>query len=102
MGKPIKSFKEKGVEVAIWETKNGGYSYSISKRYKDKNTGEWKESKYLYKDEAEILARLITEAVGYSADVEEHAQAGIPSGQGKPGPAAKYELTDEELDEIPF
>lgn len=102
MGKPIKSFKEKGVEIALWETKNGGYSYSISKRYKDKTSGEWKESKYLYKDEAEMLARLLVEAIKYGSDAAEHAHEGIPSGQGKSGKPAQYELNQNDIDDIPF
>ena len=102
MGKPVKSFKEKGVEVALWETKNGGFSYSIGKRYKDKQTGEWKESKYLYKDEVEMLVRLLAEAIKYSSDSAEHAHEGLGSGQGKPGKDAVYELSQNDLDDIPF
>ena len=56
MNKPVQDFKHKGLSVAVWPTRNGGYSYSISKRYKDKQSGEWRETKSLFKDEAEALS----------------------------------------------
>lgn len=102
MNKPVQDFKHKGLSVAVWPTKNGGYSYSISKRYKDKQSGEWKETKSLFKDEAEALIDLLKQAIAYGGNREEHEHEGIPSGQGKPGPKVKYELTEDELNDIPF
>ena len=102
MNKPVQDFKHKGLSVAVWPTKNGGYSYSIQKRYKDKQTGEWKETKSLFKEEAEALIDLLKQALAYGGTREEHEHEGIPSGQGKPGPQVKYELTEEELDNLPF
>lgn len=102
MNKPVQDFKHKGLSVAVWPTKNGGYSYSISKRYKDKQSGEWRETKSLFKDEAEALIDLLKQALAYGGSREEHEHEGIPSGQGKPGPKVKYELTDEEIDDLPF
>jgi hypothetical protein len=102
MNKPIQDFKNKGVSVAVWPTKNGGYSYSISKRYKDKQSGEWRESKSLFKEEAEALIDLLKQALAHGGTREEHEHEGIPSGQGKPGPKVAYELSDDELDDLPF
>lgn len=102
MNKPVQDFKHKGLSVAVWPTKNGGYSYSISKRYKDKQTGEWKETKSLFKEEAEALIDLLKQALAYGGTREEHEHEGIPSGQGKPGPKVAYELTEEEIDNLPF
>jgi len=102
MNKPVQDFKHKGLSVAVWPTKNGGYSYSISKRYKDKQSGEWKETKSFFKEEAEALIDLLKQALAYGGSREEHEHEGIPSGQGKPGPKVKYELTDEEIDDLPF
>lgn len=99
MNKPIKDFREKGVSVAIWENRNGGYSYSIQKRYKDKNTGEWKESRYWYKDEMAALIELLKEAMAYAGDRSEHESEGSKSG---PGYNVARELTQEELDDLPF
>lgn len=102
MNKPVQDFKHKGLSVAVWPTKNGGYSYSISKRYKDKQTGEWRETKSLFKDEAEALIDLLKQAIAYGGTREEHEHEGIPSGQGKPGPKVAYELTEEEIEELPW
>jgi len=102
MTKPVQDFKHKGLSVAVWPTKNGGYSYSISKRYKDKQSGEWRETKSLFKEEAEALIDLLQQALAYGGSREEHEHEGIPSGQGKPGPKVKYELTEEELDDLPW
>lgn len=102
MNKPVQDFKNKGVSVAVWPTKNGGYSYSIQKRYKDKQTGEWKETKSLFKEEAEALIELLQQALAYGGTRETHEFEGIPSGQGKPAPNVKYELTDAEVDDLPF
>lgn len=102
MNKPVQDFKHKGLSVAVWPTRNGGYSYSISKRYKDKQTGEWRETKSLFKDEAEALIDLLKQAIAYGGTREEHEHEGIPSGQGKPGPKVQYELSEEELNDLPF
>lgn len=102
MNKPVQDFKHKGLSVAVWPTKNGGYSYSIQKRYKDKSSGEWRETKSLFKEEAEALIDLLKQALSYGGTREEHEHEGIPSGQGKPGPKVQYELTEEELDDLPW
>jgi len=102
MNKPVKDFKEKGVSVAVWETRNGGYSISISKRYKDKVSGEWKESKYWFKEDLGNLIVMLQGALDFCSNGEEHKAEGVPSGQGKPGKPATYELTQEEIDDLPF
>ena len=65
MNKPIQSFRNKGVDVAIWSTNNGGNSITIRKTYKDKQTNQYKESKYFYKDEVEGLIELLKSAVAF-------------------------------------
>ena len=102
MNKPVQDFKHKGLSVAVWPTRNGGYSYSISKRYKDKQSGEWRETKSLFKDEAEALIDLLKQAIAYGGTRDEHEHEGIPSGQGKSGPKVQYELSEEELNDLPF
>lgn len=99
MNKPVQDFKNKGVSVAVWEARNGGYSFSIQKRYKDKQSGEWKESKYYYKEEVEGLIELLQEAVKYASNRSEHESQGSKSG---PGFNVQRELTQEELDDLPF
>jgi len=99
MNKPVQDFKNKGVSVAVWNTKNGGYSFSLQKRYRDKQSGEWKESKYYYKDELEALIELLKEAVTYATNRSEHESQGSKSGLGY---NVTRELTQEELDDLPF
>lgn len=102
MNKPLQDFKHKGLSVAVWEARNGGYSFSVQKRYKDKQTGEWKESKYYYKEEVDALIDLLKQAASFASNRAEHQHEGIPSGQGKPGAPVQYELTQADLDDIPF
>ena len=79
--KPVHTIKDKGLSVAVWETRNGGHSFSVSKRYKDKQSGEWKDSKYLFKDDLESLIVMLQTAINYSSNKEAHEEAGIASGQ---------------------
>lgn len=100
--KPVQTFKNRGIQIAVWPSKNGSYTYSITKSYKDKQSGEWKETKSFFKEEAENLIELLKQAIGYGDSREEHENEGIPSGQGKSGSQVKYELTEEEIDNLPF
>lgn len=70
---PIKKFKLRRVEVAVWakEDKDDGfvrYSLTISKSYKDKTTGEWVNSTFLFPEEAAVAAALIPQALGWIAE----------------------------------
>ena len=102
MNKPVMDYKNKGVSVAVWPTKNGGYSYSIQKRYKDKQSGDWKESKYYYKEEVEGLIELLQEAVKYASNRAEHDVDHMASGgyNSEKKAAAKHEEID--MDDLPF
>ena len=99
MNKPVKDFKNKGVSVAVWSAKNGGYSFSLQKRYKDKQSGEWKESRYYYKEELESLIELLKEAVNYASNRAEHEAQETTASIGY---NVTRELTQEELDNLPF
>lgn len=68
MAKPIVSLKSRGIEVAVWEGRNGDKTYSIQKRYRDKKTDEWKESKYLFAEEAQELVKLLQQALEKPGD----------------------------------
>jgi hypothetical protein len=102
MNKPVKDFKEKGVSVAVWETRNGGYSISISKRYKDKVSNEWKESKYWFKEDLGNLIIMLQGALDFCGGAEVHKAEGVTSGQGQVGKPATYELSQNEIDDLPF
>jgi DNA-binding protein YbaB len=99
MNKPVQSFRDKGVDVAVWETRNGGMSITIRKTYKDKQSGEYKESKYLFKEDAERLIELLKQAVSYAHNRAEHNTEHMASGGFNPN-AKPAVMTDD--DEIPF
>jgi len=99
MNKPVQNFRDKGVDVAVWNAKNGGYSFTIRKTYKNKQSGEYVETKYLYKEECEKLIELLQEAVKYAINRSEHESQGSQNG---PGQNVARELTQEELDDLPF
>jgi hypothetical protein len=103
MNKPVQNFRDRGIDVAVWSAKNGGYSFTIRKTYKNKQTGEYVETKYMYKEELEKLIELLQEAVKYAsnraADFEERAAQGAAiTGTS----TAKHEDIDIDLLDLPF
>lgn len=96
MSGPVKTIRDKGLQIAVWESKNGGYSFSISKTYKCKVTDQWKDSKYFYKEDLQKLGDMIQLAVGYASDRATHQAEAIAS----PMQEAKYEAFGD--DDIPF
>ena len=63
--KPLNKFKgsaHKGIEVTIWPTRNGGYSFKLRKSYKPKDSAEWKETNSYFSDEIEELVALLNQA----------------------------------------
>lgn len=68
MAKPIQSWKSKGIDIAAWTGKNGGFTFTIQKRYKDKQSGEWKTTGTYFPDDLTALAGLINEARVWAQD----------------------------------
>ena len=99
MNKPVQSFRDKGLDVAVWENRNGGYSFTFRKTYKNKESGQYVETKYLYKDDAERLIELLKQAVSYASNRAEHDVEHMASGgfNGQPKKQA-----DVDMDDIPF
>lgn len=62
MARPIFEAKKNGIQVAVWGSVDRA-SISITKRYKDKATGEYKDSKYFYPDNCRDLIGLLTESL---------------------------------------
>jgi len=62
---PVNKWKNKGIVLAAWETKNGGTSFSFQKSYKNKETGEWIETKTFFDEDLKILANLIEQALAW-------------------------------------
>jgi len=96
MNRPVQSFRDKGLDVSIWATKNGGYSFTFRKTYKNKQTGEYVETKYLYKEEAEKLIEMLQEAVKYASNRAEHDVEHAATG----GSTASFAPVND--DDIPF
>lgn len=71
--KPIAVFKtglSSGLQIAAWGSSQGGNtSFTITKRYKDKGTGEWKESKSLFVSDLAALAHLAPAAIQFADDL---------------------------------
>lgn len=60
MARPIYSARKHGIEVSVWGSVDRP-SLKISKRYKDKQTGEYKDSAFYYEDNVPLLIDLLTE-----------------------------------------
>lgn len=100
---PLTEFKSaiSGVKLTGWEGERG-ISWNLSKRYKDKETGEWKESKYLNDWDLDAISSLVAQAREFNAE-RRRASRETPTSTGTPPPPTyeikKYNLSD---DEIPF
>lgn len=94
MAKPIRSFKSKGFDVSVWATRNGGCSMTLSKRYKTKDTNEWKETKSYFPNEIPIIVGLLEEAKAWV-----HQEFGepepVPSHDTRPVHPAVQEVVDK-------
>lgn len=100
---PLTEFKSaiSGVKLTAWEGERG-ISWNLSKRYKDKETGEWKESKYLTDWDLDAISSLVAQAKEFNAE-RRRASRETATGTGTPPPPTyevkKYNLAD---DDIPF
>lgn len=61
MGKPINSYKWKGLDVSVWQNEQGK-SVSIKKSYKQKE-GTFKDTIYYFPNEVVELRRLLDEVI---------------------------------------
>lgn len=64
--RPVMSFRDKGISVAIWENQYG-LSATIKKTYKVKDTNEYKESKSLNLQDLDLLIPFLNQAREYIA-----------------------------------
>lgn len=75
-GRPVKSFKQGGVEVSVW--RNPGeqgdmYNATIRKSYKDEKSGEWKETSSFSPTDLAVVSQLSSQA--FQAITELKAQS---------------------------
>lgn len=66
----LKSNISYGIQLAGWVGERGT-SFKINKRYKDKNSGEWKDTEWLSPQDLAGLSFLIPEAI---AQAQQHEQ----------------------------
>lgn len=70
---PIATKKLYPIEVAIWGGQYGA-NISIKKRFKDKQTGQYKETNFLSVNEAIVAHRLLGDAITLAIRSEEENQ----------------------------
>lgn len=104
MARPLQTWKNKGIDIAAWPTKNGGISFTIRKTYKPKDSNEWLESKSYFPNDLAMLADLIKQATTWA-----HEEFGepVPSVDTRPphpkvAAVVKAVVEDLDSDEIPF
>ncbi len=93
MSKPAKTWRDKGIDIAAWESRSG-FSFTFRKTYKDKTSGEYKESKYFYTEDLERLASLLIEALSWAGEESDNEKAAAIT------PAPPPPMQDS--DDIPF
>jgi hypothetical protein len=108
----IKSAASLGLELACWISDDGKISFSLSKRYKDKNTGEWKDTKYLSAQDLGGLTELAHKGLEWAgayyntrrAQSTEGGAAPKSTPQAKPPSVGKSvnQAVPFEDDDIPF
>jgi hypothetical protein len=96
MTKPAKTWRDRGIDIAAWESK-GGFSFTFRKTYKDKTSGEYKESRYYYLEDLDRLALLLSEALSWAGEATDDRRSTSVT------IAEKGKLPDAiDSDEIPF
>lgn len=104
MAGPVKTWKQKGIELAVWEGKFGS-QYTLKKTYKDKNTGEYKESKFFFQEEITALAEMFTDADHWIKTGEDRVKPDAVEGiEVKDLPPLIRKVVEEVIDDldIPF
>ena len=100
MNKPLVEFTSKisTIKLAGWQG-DRGISWQLNKRYKDKESGEWKESKYLSDWDLDAIASLAAQAKEFLSERRRAAKEGGVPAAAAAAPAKPYKLED---DDIPF
>ncbi len=109
----IKSAASLGLELACWISDDGKISFSLSKRYKDKNTGEWKDTKYLSAQDLAGLTEIAHKGLEWAGDYYNSKRAQSAEGGAAPkatpqaakqpsGGKALQQAVPFEDDDIPF
>ena len=76
MGQPDKKWNDAGIQIAAWPNQYG-YAFTVRKTFKDKKSGDWKESKSYYLSELKKMKKLIEEVVEWG-ELQGEGKAGKP------------------------
>jgi hypothetical protein len=93
--KPLNKFRDKGISLTLWNSRNGGYQIKLEKSYKAKDSDEWKKTDSYFPDELERLEKLCADARRWIH--EQGQERSINGGQIDDEP-----LPDFDDSEIPF
>lgn len=102
MARPLQSWKNKGIDVAAWPTKNGGISFTIRKTFKPKDATQWQESKSYFPNELAILADLIKQATTWAHEEFQEPISSFDTRPVHPKVAAVVKAVVEDEDTVPF
>lgn len=67
--KPVKSFYERGINVAVWDRQND-YTFTVRKTYKNVN-GEYVTTSTLFPEDLVILQKLVGMAIEFRRETLE-------------------------------
>jgi len=83
---PIKEYKAGSVKAAVWkeEREESGrtvvrHSVRISKSYRDRQTGDWKETEYYFANDLPRLALVAQQAFEFVALKESEDDSDLPT-----------------------
>jgi hypothetical protein len=83
---PIKEFRVGGISSSVWcnETEQDGrimrrHSVRLKKRYRDRRTGEWKDSDYLFADDLPRARLVLDKAYEYVVLKESEEGSDLPT-----------------------
>lgn len=108
--KPIKQFRSAaalGLSMGMWISEKGNPSFKIQKRYKDQESGEWKETQYFTSTDLAGLAELAQRGLAVAAnhyEIRAKERASSEGAQQEIKPIAPKPFADSPLDDddIPF
>lgn len=105
----LKSNISFGIQLAGWVGEKGT-SFKINKRYKDKNSGEWKDTEWLSPQDLAGLSFLIPEAIAQAQQHEQLNKGEKQNGnthisadtEAKAGEASSVKVSTFDDSDLPF
>lgn len=90
--------------LTLWGNINdeGKCSFSLKKRYKDKASGEYKDSSVLFPEDLGALAFLLPQAMSWADDIAKHRTKGNGTSESITAPTQPTNGVSLESDDIPF